>query len=324
MLLASMAGDTLLGDKPTTADQLGRRGRFLSNVRQSPALYVMIGVVIFWAVLFHWVPIYGITIAFKRYSPLDGFFGGEWVGFRYVVQFINDPYFFRLVRNTVVLGFLNLLFGFPAPIILALLLNEVRNRKFKRIAQSISYLPHFIAIVIVVGLMYRFFSFDGVVTRLVEGLTGETIDFLGDPAWFRPLYIGSQIWQEAGWGTIIYLAAMASVNPELYESAEIDGAGRFQKVRFITLPGIMSTVVVLFILATRNIVQVGFEKAFIMQHPGIYETADVIATYVFRRGIEGGQFAYGTAIGLLNSAVSFAIVLFVNRLARRVQGEGLW
>ena len=299
-------------------------GNLIQNIRQSPALYGMIGITIGWAFLFHWIPIYGITIAFKRYSPVDGFFGGDWVGFRYVIQFVNDPYFWRLIRNTVVLGFFNLLFGFPAPIILALMINEIRNRSFKRIVQSISYLPHFIAIVIVVGLIYQFFSFDGIVTTTIEGLTGQSIDFLGDPRWFRPLYIGSQVWQEAGWGTIIYLAAMASISSELYESAAIDGAGRFQQVRFITIPGIMPTVVVLFILATRNIVRVGFEKAFVMQHPGIYETADVIATYVYRRGIEGGQFSYGTAVGLLNSLVSFIIVVAVNRVAIRVRGEGLW
>jgi putative aldouronate transport system permease protein len=269
------------------------------------------------------VPIYGITIAFKRYTPLDGFFGGEWVGLKYIVDFTADPFFWRLIRNTVLLGLLTLAFGFPAPVILALLLNELRVRWFKRVVQSISYLPHFIAVVIVVGLIYQFFSFDGLATQTLARL-GIKADFLGHPGWFRPLYVASGVWQDVGWGTIIYLAAMAGISVELYESARIDGAGRFQQVRFITIPGIMPTVVVLFILATRNVVDVGFEKAFLMQNPAIYETADVIDTYVYRRGIQGGEFSYGTAIGLLKNLVSFGVVLAVNKLAIRIRGEGIW
>ncbi len=283
----------------------------------------MIGIVILWSFVFHWVPIYGITIAFKRYTPLDGFFGGEWIGLKYINDFLADPFLWRLVRNTLLLGALNLAFGFPAPIIFALLLNEMRVRWFKRVVQSISYLPHFIAVVIVVGLIYQFFSFDGLVTQMANRF-GFQPDFLSDPAWFRPLYVASGVWQDVGWGTIIYLAAMAGISVELYESARIDGAGRLQQVRFITVPGIMPTMVVLFILATRNVVQVGFEKAFLMQNPGIYETADVIATYVYRRGIQGGEFSYGTAIGLLNNLVSFGVVLAINKLSIRVRGEGIW
>ncbi len=293
------------------------------SIRQAPALYVMIGIVILWSFVFHWVPIYGITIAFKRYTPLDGFFGGEWIGLKYIEDFLADPFLWRLVRNTLLLGALNLAFGFPAPIIFALLLNEMRVRWFKRVVQSISYLPHFIAVVIVVGLIYQFFSFDGLATQVVNRLGFEP-DFLSDPAWFRPLYVASGVWQDVGWGTIIYLAAMAGISVELYESARIDGAGRLQQVRFITVPGIMPTMVVLFILATRNVVQVGFEKAFLMQNPGIYETADVIATYVYRRGIQGGEFSYGTAIGLLNNLVSFGVVLVINKLSIRIRGEGIW
>ena len=284
----------------------------------------MITFVMLWAILFHYIPIYGITIAFKRYSPLDGFWGGKWIGLKYIIQFIKDPYFFRLIRNTVLLGFYTLIFTFPAPIVLAILLNELKSMRYKRIIQSLSYLPHFIAIVIVVGLIYQFFSFDGAVTKVINAIFGVKIDFLGDHRWFRPLYVGSHIWQGVGWGTIIYLATMAGISIELYESAEIDGAGRFQKIRYITIPGIMPTIVVLFILATRNIVRVGFEKAFLLQNPAIYETADVIATYVFRRGIEGGQFSYGTAIGLMNNIVAFVIVLAVNKIAQKVRGEGLW
>ena len=300
-----------------------RRRSIRHSIRQAPALYVMIGIVILWSLVFHWVPVYGITIAFKRHTPLDGFFGGEWIGLKYINDFLNDPFFWRLIRNSMLLGFLTLAFGFPAPVIFALLINELRKRWFKRLVQSISYLPHFIAVVIVVGLIYQFFSFDGLVTVTLKGL-GVDADFLSDPAWFRPLFVASGVWQDVGWGTIIYLAAMAGISSELYESATIDGAGRLQQARFITIPGIMPTVVVLFILATRNVVQVGFEKAFLLGNPAIYETADVIATYVYRRGIQGGQYSYGTAIGLLQNLVSFVVVLAVNKLAVRIRGEGLW
>lgn len=302
-----------------------RRRSIRNSIRQAPALYVMIGIVILWSLVFHWVPIYGITIAFKRYTALDGFFGGEWIGLKHVSDFLNDPFLWRLIRNTVLLGFLTLAFGFPAPVIFALLINELRKRWFSRLVQSISYLPHFIAAVIVVGLIFQFFSFDGRVTVTLKelGVDADFLDFLGDPAWFRPLYVASHVWQTVGWGTIIYLAAMAGISAELYESATIDGAGRLQQARFITIPGIMPTVVVLFILATRNVVDTDFEKVLLMQNPAIYETADVIETYVYRRGILGGEYPYATAIGLLKNLVSFAVVLAVNKLAR-IRGEGLW
>ena len=319
-----MADITSRSGKLPAAGGTSRLKIHWTAIKRSPDLYIMMAFVMMWAILFHYIPIYGITLAFKRYSPLDGFWGGEWVGFKYIIQFVKDPYFFRLIRNTILLGFYTLIFTFPAPIVLAILLNELKSMRYKRIIQSLSYLPHFIAIVIVVGLIYQFFSFDGIMTRGIKAASGLTVDFLGDSRWFRPLYVGSHIWQGVGWGTIIYLATMAGISMELYESAEIDGAGRFQKIRYITLPGIMPTIVVLFILATRNIVRVGFEKAFLMQNPAIYETADVIATYVYRRGIEGGQFSYGTAIGLMNNIVAFVIVLTVNKLARKVRGEGLW
>lgn len=317
------------GVRPLAIDPSDKKfvNRMRSNlvaIRKSPSLYIMISLVILWAIVFHYIPIYGITIAFKKYSPIDGFWGGKWIGLKYVIDFVKDPYFFRLIRNTIVLGFMNIVFYFPIPIVFALLINELKNPAYKRVVQSLSYLPHFVAIVIVVGLMYQFFSYDGIITTALELVINRRIDFLGDSRWFRPLYVGSTIWRDFGWGSIMYLAAISSINLELYESAYIDGAGRFQRVRFITLPGIMPTVVVLFVLATRNIVRVGFEKAFLMQNPGIYETADVIATYVYRRGIQGGQFSYGTAIGLMNNIVSFIVVLTINKLARVIRGEGLW
>ena len=294
------------------------------DIRKTPVLYFMIGFVVLWAVVFHFVPIYGITIAFKRYTFIDGFFGGEWIGLRYIRDFLVDPYLLRLIRNTLLLGLYTLIFGFPAPILFAFLLNEIRNRGYKKFIQTITYLPHFVATVTVVGLMYKFLGSDGLITRLINLFGDQAVNVLGEPAWFRPLYVGSHVWQSFGWGSIIYLATMSQINPELYESAAIDGAGRLRQALHITLPGIIPTVVVLFILATRRVVMVGFEKAFLMQHPGIYETADVIATYIYRRGIMGGDYSYGTAIGLLNSLVSFIIVLTVNKLARIVRGEGLW
>ena len=300
------------------------RNPLIKDIRKTPILYIMIGFVVLWTIVFHFIPIYGITIAFKRYTFIDGFFGGEWVGLRYIKDFLQDPHLFRLIRNTLLLGFYTLVFGFPAPILFALLLNEIRSRGYKKFIQTITYLPHFVATVTVVGLMYKFLGFDGFATRLILSISGKSVNWFGEPSWFRPLYVGSGVWQSFGWGSIIYLANMAQINPALYESASIDGAGRWRQALHITIPGILPTVVVLFILSTRQVVMVGFEKAFLMQHPGIYETADVIATYIYRRGIMGGDYSYGTAIGLLNSLVAFIIVIAVNRAARIVHGEGLW
>lgn len=316
--------DTVLGERRVRRSLGFRFSENIQLIRQYPARHVMLGIALLWLVIFHYIPIYGITIAFKRFSPLDSFFGGDWVGFKYFGQFIKDPNALRLIRNTVVLGFQQLVFGFPAPIIFAILLNEIYNARFRSWMQSFTYLPHFVSQVVIVGLMFQFVDFDGVLTQWIARITGEAPVILADPGAFRPMFVISGIWQNLGWGSILYLAAMTAINPELYESAEIDGVGRFQKIWHVTLPSILPTILVLLILNTRTLVEFGVDKALLIQNPATYETSDIIQTYVYRRGIQAGQYSYSTAVGLMNSIVAFAIVYITNRIVRTMRGQGLW
>ena len=275
--------------------------------------------------IFRYVPIFnGLIIPFVDYDLVGGQWASPWVGFKWFRQFFEDPFFWRIIRNTLWLGILSLVFGFPAPIILALLFNELRSAAFKRVAQTISYLPHFIATVVIVGIIYNFFGFQGIVNTLLQFVGIEPIKFMNDSGWFRPLYVGSGVWQGMGWGAIVYLAALAGVNAELYESAVIDGASRWHQMLFITLPSILPVIQIVLIFAVADIVDVSFEKVFLMYHPGIYETADVIQTYVYRRGIVGLDFSYGQAIGLFNGAIALILLVSANYISRKTSESSLW
>lgn len=281
-------------------------------------LYIMLIPAVIFFLVFCYAPMYGVLIAFKDYNIFRGFSGSKWVGLKHFQSFFKDPFCFRLIRNTFLLSFYSLLFGFPVPIILSLLFNEVNSAKFKKITQTISYMPHFLSTVVVVGLIFQLTSSSGLFNIIIRALGGETIAFSNRADLFRPLYIGSGIWQGAGWGTIIYLASLAGVDPGLYESATIDGAGRFQKMIYVSLPSILPVITIQLILNCGSLLSVGFEKAYLMQNPVIYETADVISTYVYRRGIEGSQFGYSSAVGLFNSLVSAALTVTVNFIAGKV------
>ena len=275
--------------------------------------------------IFSYVPMYGIQIAFKEYSFSRGIWDSPWVGFENFYSFFESIYFWRLIRNTVLLSFLSLVFSFPVPIIFSLLLNEVRNQPFKNTIQTISYFPHFISIVIVAGMMHTLLSPEtGTINQLIELLGGKPIAFMQSSAWFRPLYIISGIWQGFGWNSIIYLSALTGVSPELYEAAEIDGAGRFRKIWSISLPAIIPTVVIMLILAIGGLMNVGYEKIILMYNPGIYEVSDVISTYVYRKSIQGGEFSFGTAVGLFNNVVNFIIIFIANKISRTVSEISLW
>lgn len=274
--------------------------------------------------IFSYLPMYGLVIAFQRYNIVAGFFNSPWVGFKHFLAFFDDPYFFRLIRNTVLLSGYSLIFGFPVPIIFALLLNELRNRKFKRFVQAVSYLPHFLSLVIVIGILYSLVSYDGVINNAIESLGFERINFRAESQFFRPLYIISGIWQQTGWESIVYLAAITGVNPELYEAAEIDGGNRFHKMRYVTLPGISPTIIVLLILRIGKLLNVGFEKVYLMYSPMVYDRADIIATYVFRRGIEGGQYSYAAAVSLFNSVLAVILLTAANRISKRTSDNYLW
>ena len=304
------------------------RGRLEKEIRLNWQLYVMILPVLVGFFFFRFYPLYGLQIAFKDYNIVAGIRGSEWVGLENFFKFVEDPFFFRVVKNTVVLGFWTLVISYPLPIVFAVLLNEVKQQHglFKRVTQSISYLPHFVAVVVIVGLIYDFFSFDGIVNQMAVALTGEKWRILGSSAWFRPLFVGSVLWQGIGWGSIIYLAALTGIPPEQYEAAIVDGASRWQRVRYVTLPGLLPVISVTLILSVSSIVSVGFERAFLLQQPATYNVSDVIATYVYRRGLIKFDFSYGAAIGFFDSIVAFALVVAANYIVKRTNEdrEGLW
>lgn len=275
-------------------------------------------------ILFCYKPMYGILIAFKRYRPSLGIMESKWVGLKYFRQFFRDPYCWRLFRNTLSISFLNLLFGFPAPIIFALLLNEVRVKKFKKTVQTISYMPHFISMVVVCGMITSFCASDGLFNNIIELFGGERSNLLMNKNLFYPIYIVSDIWKNLGWDSIIYLAALSGIDQEQYEAAKIDGANRLQQMFHITLPGIMPTVSMLLVLRIGSLLSVGYEKIILLYQPTTYEVADVISSYVYRRGLQSGEFSYGTAVGLFNSIVNIILLLTANKVSKKMGQSGLF
>lgn len=293
------------------------------DLKQNKYIYIMLLPVVAYYAIFHYGPMYGVLIAFKDFNVADGIWGSKWVGFQHFIEFFKGFYFWRIIKNTLLISFYELIFAFPASIILALLLNEIRRMAFKRVVQTISYLPHFVSVVVVVGMMVDFFSRDGLVNNLLGAIGIAPIAFMQSSEWFRTLYIGSGIWQGIGWGSIIYLAAMSNIDPQLYEAAKIDGAGRFKQAMHITIPGIMPVIMILFILQMGSMLSVGFEKIILMYNPMTYETADVISTYVYRKGILEASFSFSAAVGLFNAVINFSLLILTNRLSRRV-GTSLW
>jgi putative aldouronate transport system permease protein len=281
--------------------------------------------VLAWYILFCYVPMYGIVIAFKDYNLFTGIADSPWVGFKHFQQFFESMFFGRLVRNTFLISFYGLIFGFPAPILLAVLFNELKNGLFKKVVQTISYLPHFISTVIIVSMFVSFLSPNGgLINNLITVFGGKSIYFLGDPKYFRTIYTVMGIWQGVGWGTIIYLAALAGINTELYEAAIIDGCNRFKQTIHVTLPGIASTIIIMLIFRVGALLSVGSDSIILMYNPAIYETADVISTYVYRRGLIEAQYSFGAAVGLFNAVIGIALISITNTLAKRYSETSLW
>ncbi|MFE5322066.1 ABC transporter permease [Paenibacillus sp. NPDC056579] len=295
-----------------------------TDVRRHWAIYLMALPVIAYYIIFHYGPMYGLQIAFKDFSPAKGIWGSPWIGFKHFESFFNGIYFWRLLKNTVLINLYELIFGFPAAIILALLLNEIRNSMFKRVVQTISYLPHFISIVVVAGMMVDFLGRTGLINQILESFGIEAIDFLKEAGWFRFLFVSSGIWQGIGWGSIIYLAAIATIDPTLFEAARMDGASRWKQTLHITIPGIMPTIVILFILNMGNMLTVGSEKVLLLYNPLTYETADVISTYVYRKGVLEASYSFTAAVGLFNSVVSFILIVSANSISKRLSENKLW
>lgn len=295
-----------------------------SRILESKYLYAMFFLPFMYYIIFCYVPMYGVTIAFKDFNIMKGITGSSWVGLKYFREYALDPYFWKLVRNTILLSIYHIAWGFPAPIILALLVNEIRNQKFQRLAQSVTYLPHFISTVVVCGLIVNVLSNSGAINGALKYFGNKPVQFLTTPAWFRTIYVSSGIWQEIGWGSIIYLAALTGVDVQLYEAAVIDGAGRLKQMIYITIPSISSTITIMLILAMGKIMTVGFEKIILLYNGSVYETADVIATYVYRKGLESGQFSYATAVGLFQSVIGFIFIISANWIGKKISETSLW
>lgn len=280
--------------------------------------------VLIFFILFHYKPMYGAIIAFKDYTPALGIAESPWVGLENFSRFFSSVYFGRLIRNTILLSVYSLIFGFPAPIILALLLNEVRNKKFKGLTQTVTYLPHFISMIVVTGMLVDFSMTSGLFNDIIELFGGERSPLLQNPDLYRTIYVASGIWQEAGWGSIIYLSALSGVDSQLYEAAQIDGAGKWKQLLNVTLPGIMPTIVIMFILKMGTLMNMGYEKTILLYNPATYETADIISSYIYRIGLLDQDWSYSTAIGLFNSVINFALLLITNKLARKCGETSLW
>lgn len=298
--------------------------RLGKDLCKNKGLYLMLLPIVLYYLVFCYFPMYGAQIAFRDFRPRLGITGSKWVGLENFIAFFNGIYFKRLVRNTLLINVLNLVIGFPAPIILALLLNEVRNVRFKRTIQTISYLPHFISTVVIAGMILQFVSTDGFITNILTTFGLPQKNLLTIPSMFRPIYITSEIWQGIGWSSIIYIAAITGINPELYEAAKIDGAGRLKQVLNVTIPGIMPTIITMFILRVGSMMSLGYEKIILLYNSSIYETADVISSYVYRKGLLDLDYSYGSAVDLYNSVINLVLLISANKICKKLTDNSLW
>lgn len=297
----------------------------VSAVAKNRWLYLMVAPGFLYFVIFKYVPMWGVLIGFQDYQVFQGFMASKWVGFKHFERFFTDPAFWMLFRNTFILAFYNLVFFFPLPIVIALMLNEVRKELFKRFVQTLIYIPHFISWVVVIGIAYIFFTTEGgIVNEWIASIGGEKLNFLVSEQWFRTMVVSELMWKETGWGTIIFLAALAGVDQQLYEAARMDGAGKFRQLFHITLPAIRSTIVILLILRLGSFLDTGFEQIFLMLNPLNRNVGEVFDTYVYSIGIQQGQFSYSTSVGLFKSVIGLVLVLGANYIAKKCGEEGVY
>lgn len=300
------------------------RYRAAKDWKRNRSLYLLVLPVLIFYIMFHYKPMYGAIIAFKDYTPRLGVNGSPWVGLENFNRFFKSIYFVRLIKNTILLSLYNLIFGFPAPIILALLLNEVRSKKFKSVAQTITYLPHFISLIVVTGMLTNFAMTSGLFNDFIVMLGGSRSALLQNPKLYRTIYVASSVWQEIGWSSIIYLSALAGVDSQLYEAAQIDGAGKWKQLLNVTMPAIAPTIIIMLILKIGGLMNMGYEKTILLYNPATYDTADIISSYVYRVGLLEQDWSYSTAIGLFNSVINFGLLIFANRLSKRYSETSLW
>ncbi|MEK5059646.1 sugar ABC transporter permease [Paenibacillus sp. FSL H7-0326] len=300
------------------------KSRFIRDFMLNKYLYLMMLPVVAYYLIFHYTPMYGAVIAFKDYTPIKGILGSDWVGLKHFIDFFDSYYFWRILKNTLLISLYSLLFEFPMPILLALLINEVRQRRFKRVVQTITYMPYFISLVVICGIITDFTNADGLINRLFMWLGYDGQAMLQKPELFRPIYILSEIWQRIGWESIIYIAALTSIDQEQYEAARIDGANRLKQMFYITLPGLLPTITIMLILRMGNLLNVGFEKIILLYNPVTYETADVISSFVYRKGLLEFGWSYSSAVGLFNSVINLILLVTANYISRRVSNNSLW
>lgn len=301
-----------------------KRVNLFKNICTYPILYLMVLPALAYYILFHYMPMFGLVIAFQDYKVVHGFLGSEWVGLKHFHSFLGDAYFLRTLRNTLLISIYQLLWGFPVPILFALFLNEVRSKSFVRVTQTIVYIPHFISAVVMCSLIRTLCGANGPISGVMQLFGMPKTDLLGTARYFRTVYVTAEIWQEFGWGSIIYFAALTGIDPALYEAATLDGANRFQKAWHISLPGILPTIVILLILKIGNIMSIGWEKIILLYNPMTYETADVISTYSYRRGLQNLEYSYASAISFFNGVINLVLILGANAISRKLNDTSLW
>lgn len=298
--------------------------RLRRNYKQYSLVYWLSIPILAYYIIFHYAPLFGVCIAFQDYRAAKGVLGSKWVGLKHFISFFKSDYAWRLIRNTLLINWYNLLFGFPAPIILALLINEVKCTPYKKTIQTISYMPHFVSTVVICGLLSDFCASTGIITTITTLFGFERTNLLNSAKLFRTIYVSSGIWQGIGWGSIIYLATLSSTDPCLYEAAVIDGAGRFQQVIHVTLPTLVPLIILQLIMRMGQMMSVGYEKIILLYNGLTYETGDVISSYVYRRGLQSGEFSFGTAVSLFNSLCNVLMLVCSNFIAGKVTGESMW
>ena len=298
--------------------------RLARDLNKNKFRYLIILPVIAYYFIFCYKPMYGAIIAFKDYSPALGIMESPWVGFKHFLAFFDSFYFWRILKNTIVMSLASLIFGFPAPILLALLINEVSNRPYKKFVQTVSYIPHFISLVVVCSMIKEFTMDSGIINDFLSLFGFDRVTMLNEKQYFVPIYVISNIWQQIGWDSIIYLAALTGVSKELYEAAELDGAGKLKQVFYVTLPGILPTIITMLLLKIGNILNVGYEKVILLYNEATYETADVISSYVYRKGLQEFDWSFSTAVGLFNSVINFTLLIISNKISKKVSETSLW
>lgn len=301
-----------------------RKQAFFKQIKQSRWLYVMFALPFFYFILFKYGAMAWLVIAFEDFNAFQGVFESEWVGLKWFRTFVTDPYFWNIVKNTIVLNLWMILICFPAPVFLALLIHDVKQKWFRKFVQTVSYLPYFLSTVVVCGFITTVVASDGLINQILQAFGKESISFLMEPGWFRPIYVISELWQGCGWGSIIYLAALAGVDQQLYEAAAIDGANKWKQLIHISLPGIAPVISIQFLLTVGRILTIGYEKIILLYNGATYETADVISTYVYRRGLIEANYSYGAAVSIFQSVLALVLVVLANKAARKIGSTSLW